>query len=57
MSDTAIMRTTGGTPSSEAAEAWRRFTDALAAAGAAVYAREKIGSDAAQQAEINESMI
>jgi len=57
MSDTAIARTTGGTPSSEAAEAWRRFTDALAAAGSAVYARENIGRDAAQQAEITESMV
>lgn len=56
MSDKAVIRTTG-TSSGEAPEAWRRFTDALAAAGAAVYARENIGRNAAQQAEITESMV
>ena len=38
------------------AEAWRRFTDALAASGDAVFAREAIGRDAGQQAEMAESL-
>ncbi|MDP3491696.1 MAG: hypothetical protein Q8R82_01170 [Hyphomonadaceae bacterium] len=56
MSDTFGVRS-ADTSSSEVAEGWRRFTDALATAGAAVYARENIGRDVAQQAEITESMV
>ena len=57
MSDTLAERSPADAASSEIAEGWRRFTDGLAAAGAAIYARENAGRDAAQQAEITESMV
>ena len=55
MSDTQIKRSAVAL-SENVPAGWRRFTDALAAAGAEVFARENAGRDTAQQAEIAESM-
>jgi len=56
MSDTQVKRSAVAL-SENVPDGWRRFTDALAAAGAEVFARENAGRDAAQQAEIAESMV
>lgn len=57
MSDTPEVRASEAIPHSSAADGWRRFTDALAAAGTAIFAQESASRDEAQQVEITEAMV
>lgn len=57
MTDIPTAQPAGTAPMGEAARSWRRFTDALAEAGAAIHAREDRIRDPAQQAEITETIV